>query len=118
MTKNAQAVLNLRLATNESYQDRNQARQERTEWHTVVVWGKRAEALGTIIRKGARLFIEGRIQTTPWQDRDGKKMNKTEIVATNIVLFPDGQKSAVNRKSEPAPAGDVGGGYGDDDIPF
>jgi single-strand DNA-binding protein len=86
MTSGGQAVLKLRVATAESYLDRNRARQERTEWHSVVVWGKRAEALGKILGKGSRIFVEGALRTSSYDDRDGNKRYKTEIVANNIIL--------------------------------
>ncbi len=86
MTSGGQAVLKLRLATAETYLDRNRNRQERTEWHSVVVWGKRAEALGKILSKGSRLFVEGSLRTSSYDDRDGNKRYKTEIVANNIIL--------------------------------
>lgn len=86
MTSGGQAVLKLRLATAETYLDRNRNRQEKTEWHSVVVWGKRAEALGKILSKGSRLFVEGSLRTSSYDDRDGNKRYKTEIVANNIIL--------------------------------
>ncbi|HWZ93453.1 MAG TPA: single-stranded DNA-binding protein, partial [Polyangiaceae bacterium] len=86
MTNGGQAVLKLRLATSESYLDRNKVRQDRTEWHSVVVWGKRAEALGKFLTKGARIFVEGGLRTSNYEDKDGKKVYRTEIVASNIIL--------------------------------
>lgn len=86
MTSGGQAVLKLRVATAETYLDKNRNRQERTEWHSVVVWGKRAEALGKILSKGSRIFIEGALRTSSYDDRDGQKRYKTEIVANNIIL--------------------------------
>ena len=86
MTSGGQAVLKLRLATSETYLDRNKTRQERTEWHNVVIWGKRAEALAKIITKGTRVFIEGGLRTTSYEDREGKKVYRTEIVASNLLL--------------------------------
>jgi single-strand DNA-binding protein len=145
MTSGGQSVLKMRLATTESYLDRNKARQERTEWHSVVLWGKRAEALGKFLTKGTRLFIEGAIRTSSYDDRDGNKRYKTEVVANNIILAGRGGGSEGGGggrgggggggygggRSEPAPAApDEGGealddGYGggagggsDDDIPF
>jgi single-strand DNA-binding protein len=91
MTSSGQAVLKLRLATSETYLDRNKARQERTEWHNVVIWGKRAEALSKIISKGTRIFIEGGLRTSSYDDRDGNKRYRTEIVATNILLQGQGR---------------------------
>jgi single-strand DNA-binding protein len=86
MTGSGQAVLKLRLATSESYLDRNKVRQDRTEWHSVVVWGKRAEALGKFLTKGSRIFVEGGLRTSSYEDKDGKKVYRTEIVANNIIL--------------------------------
>jgi single-strand DNA-binding protein len=135
MTPRGQAVLKMRLATSESYLDRNRVRQERTEWHQVVVWGKRAEALAKFLTKGSRLFVEGGLRTSSYDDREGNKRYKTEIVANNIILAGSGGgRGASSRPStaeaatpddsgEPAPS--AGGGYeddfsggGDDDIPF
>ncbi|MEM8607125.1 MAG: single-stranded DNA-binding protein [Myxococcota bacterium] len=122
-TQNGQAVLRLRLATTESYMNRAGERQQRTDWHTVIIWGKRGEALNNILSKGRSICAEGRIQYRQWEDKDGNKRNSTEIVATNIVLLG-------GRRDSGGP-GDFGGGgggsgsgappadeFGDDDIPF
>lgn len=124
MTPGGSAVLKLRLATNESYVDRNKQRQERTEYHSVVLWGKRAEALAKILSKGSRLFIEGGLRTSSYDDRDGNKRYKTEIVATNVLLQGGGER----RRSEPGGYEDGSSGPSrddgydappdDDDIPF
>lgn len=124
MTNGGNAVLNMRLATSETYLDKNRVRQERTEWHNVVVWGKRAEALGKFLTKGTRLFVEGGLRTSSYEDREGNKRYKTEIVATNVILAGggDGKRGAGSGappQSKPADSyeyGDTGGG--DDDIPF
>jgi single-strand DNA-binding protein len=133
MTSNGQAVLKMRLATTESYVDRNRVRQERTEWHSVTVWGKRAEALGKFLTKGTRLFIEGGLRTSSYEDREGNKRYRTEVVASNVILAGSGGRGGPGRSEEPGPpqddepsrapsAGyddqDYGGGGGDDDIPF
>jgi single-strand DNA-binding protein len=127
MTNNGQAVLRIRLATSESYLDKNRTRQERTEWHSVVVWGKRAEALGKILSKGARIFIEGGLRTSNYDDREGNKRYKTEIVANNIILAGGGRGGGSSGGSR-APAPDDPDQYQrgndepddtyDDDIPF
>jgi single-strand DNA-binding protein len=85
VTPGGQAVLKLRLATNESYLDRNNVRQERTEWHRVTIWGRRAEALGKLLTKGDSLFIEGRLQTSSYE-KNGEKRYSTEVVANNVIL--------------------------------
>jgi single-strand DNA-binding protein len=86
MTNSGQAVLKMRVATSESYLDRNRERQERTEWHNVVIWGKRAEALSKILSKGSRIFVEGGLRTSSYDDRDGNKRYRTEVVSSNILL--------------------------------
>ena len=119
-TQNGQAVLRLRLATTESYVNRAGERQQRTDWHTCIVWGKRGEALNNILSKGRPICVEGRIQYRQWEDKDGNKRTSTEIVATNIVLLGSGRG-----RDSSAPS-DIGGGastppsddFGDDDIPF
>lgn len=138
-TQGGQAVLNLRLATTETFFNRDKERQQRTEWHTVVVWGRRGEALNKILSKGRSICVEGRIQTRRWEDRDGNKRYGTEIVATNVILI--GGRSAAAHSSEyvgydnntqstnyenddsdfdnSSPNNDGGGGhFDDDDIPF
>jgi single-strand DNA-binding protein len=86
-TQGNQAVLKIRLATSESYQDKAGERQERTEWHTVTVWGKRAEGLSRVLSKGSRIYAEGRIQSRQWEDKDGNKRTTTEINAHEILLL-------------------------------
>src|SRR4051812_17831800 len=85
-TQGGQAVLNMRLATTESYLDKDKVRRERTDWHNVVVWGKRGEGLAKILTKGSSLFVEGSLRTSSYDDREGNKRYKTEIVANNILL--------------------------------
>src|SRR5258708_11172260 len=85
-TQSGSAVLNMRLATTESYLDRNKVRQERTDWHSVVLWGKRGEALAKFLTKGSTVFIEGGLRTSSYDDKEGKKRYKTEVHATNLIL--------------------------------
>ncbi len=85
MTAGGQAVLKLRLATTETFLDKTNTRQERTEWHTVTVFGKRGEALAKILAKGANIFVEGGLRTSSYE-KDGEKRYRTEIVASNILL--------------------------------
>ncbi len=85
-TQGGQAVLNMRLAINESYLDKDKVRRERVEWVAVVVWGKRGEALAKILTKGSSVFVEGSLRSSSYDDRDGNKRYKTEINANNIVL--------------------------------
>jgi single-strand DNA-binding protein len=85
-TQGGQAVLNMRIATTESYLDKDKVRRERTDWHNVVVWGKRGEALGKFLTKGTTIFIEGSIRTSSYDDKEGNKRYKTEIHAQNVIL--------------------------------
>ena len=86
MTNNGTAVLKMRLATSETYLDRNKQRQERTEWHNVVVWGRRAEALGKFLGKGDRLLVEGSLRTTSYDDRDGNKKSSSPAAAAAAAV--------------------------------
>lgn len=100
-----QAVCELRLATNESFTDKNQQKQERTEWHRVVVWGKQGENCAQYLDKGRSVYIEGRLQTRSWDDKNsGEKRYMTEIVA-NTVQFLGGREGGGG-------SGGGGGGYG------
>lgn len=120
MTQGGQGVLNLRLACSETYLDKDRKRQERTEWITCIVWGKRGEALSRILKKGDRILVEGSLRTSSYDDRDGNKRYKTEVVAREVLLqgSPGGKRE---RAAEPAPDQDpsnMGGFDVDDDIPF
>ena len=81
------AVANFSVATNETWNNRDGQKEERTEWHRVVVFGKLADICGQYLSKGKQIFVEGRLQTRTWDDRDGNKKSTTEIVATNIVML-------------------------------
>ena len=86
-TGGGQAVANFSVATDESYKDRNGEKQKRTEWHKIVVWGKQAEIAHQYLKKGSLVFIEGRIQSREWQDKEGQKRTSFEIVATNFRML-------------------------------
>ena len=108
-TQSGQAVLHMRLATTESYLDKDKVRRERTDWHNVVVWGKRGESLAKILKKGSSIFVEGSLRTSSYDDREGQKRYKTEVIASNIILA--GGKRA-ERQDDDGPPADDGGGYG------
>ena len=110
---NSGAVLNLRLATTETWIDKNKEKQERTDWHSVTLWGRRGEALAGILRKGSQLLVEGRLSTSSYE-KDGQKRYKTEVVATNVVLV-GGKPSAERRPERGDAAGDFGEG---EEIPY
>jgi single-strand DNA-binding protein len=104
-TGSGQAVANFSLATDESYKDRNGERQKRTEWHKIVVWGKQAEIAQQYLKKGSLIFIEGRIQSREWQDKEGQKRTSFEIVASNFRMLGGRAESAAA-----AGGGEAGGG--------
>jgi len=136
-TPSGQAVANFRIATSESWTDKSGQKQERTEWHRIVVWGKLGELCGEYLAKGRQCFVEGRLQTREWTDKENKKNYTTEVVATNVVFLGgrDGAGAGAGRGGgagrgrddfgAPPPGMDdmggppSGGGQGgDDDIPF
>lgn len=90
MTQGGKAILKIRLATAESYLDKSNTRQERTEWHSVTLFGNRAEALSRILKKGARVFVEGSLHTSSY-DKGGEKRYRTEVNVSNVILC-GGQK--------------------------
>jgi single-strand DNA-binding protein len=101
-TGGGQAVANFSVATDESYKDKNGERQKRTEWHKIVVWGKQAEIAQQYLKKGSLIFIEGRIQSREWQDKEGQKRTSFEIVASNFRML--------GGRAEGAAAASAGGG--------
>lgn len=124
-----QAVCNFSLATDESFRDRNGERQKRTEWHKIVVWGKQAEIAQQYLKKGSLIYVEGRIQSREWTDKEGQKRTSFEIVANNFRMLgsrADSMAAAARAPTggdfeEPAaPAGDESAGpeVTDEDIPF
>lgn len=86
-TSNGGAVANFSMATSESWNDKGGQKQEKTEWHRIVVWGKLAELCGQYLSKGRQAFIEGRLQTREWTDKDGHKRYTTEIIAQNVQFL-------------------------------
>ena len=126
-TQSGSAVTNARLATSDTWKDRQTGeQQERTEWHRIVFFGKLAEIAGEYLRKGSKVYVEGRLQTRKWQGQDGQDRYTTEIVANDMQMLdsrsggqgapqgqPQGQQQHQPPQSQqPAPAGAF-----DDDIP-
>ncbi|HEY3356881.1 MAG TPA: single-stranded DNA-binding protein [Polyangia bacterium] len=103
-----QAVCELRLATTDNYAGKDGAKQESTEWHSVVVWGKQAESCARYLSKGRQVYVEGRLRTRSWE-KDGAKQYRTEVVASTVQFL-----SGAGKGDGPAAAqtGD------DDSIPF
>jgi single-strand DNA-binding protein len=121
-TKDGQAVANFTLATTENFGGREGKREERTEWHRIVVWGKTAENCAQYLSKGRTVYIEGRIQTREWEDKEGQKRKTTEVVAQTVQFLggPRGSGTGPARESGgfDGPAGDAPAPAGGDDIPF
>ncbi len=140
-TPSGQSVANFTLATNESWTDKQGQKQERTEWHRVVVWGKLADLCGQYLSKGRQCFIEGKLQTRQWQDKDGQTKYTTEVLASTVqFLGGNAQQGAGqgagnygNQQQYGSPSNSFGGGnapmamdttqmaepsFTEDDIPF
>lgn len=117
------AVLTLSLATNTSYKDTEGKNQEKTEWHRVVAWRKLAEIIGQYAKKGSRIYVEGKLTTRSWTDKDGGKRYTTEIQADSIQLLEGRGEREGSEGMEAPPPGDTdfsGGheGVQEDDLPF
>ena len=98
-TASGTAVCNLSLATGEFYKDQNGERHEKTEWHRVVVWDRQAENCSKFLNKGSQIFVEGRLQTRSWEDKNGQKRYTTEVTANN-VQFLGGNQAGVGAGGE------------------
>ena len=123
-TPGGSAVANFSLATDETWKDKAGEKQQKTEWHNIVVWGKLAEICGQYLNKGKLIYIEGRLQTREWDDKDGNKRKTTEVVASDMVMLGskgEGGGSGQPRESprQPVQAAETPDhGITDDDIPF
>lgn len=119
-TSSGSAVATFSMATDERWTDSEGQRQVRTEWHNIVAWRKLGEICGQYLKKGRLIFIEGRIQTREWDDRDGNKRRTTEIVASNMQMLETrtstGGGAPVAEAKESTDAMEIG--ITDDDIPF
>jgi len=130
------AVTNIRIATSESWKDKaSGAQQERTEWHSIALFGRLGEIAAEYLRKGSQVFVEGKLRTRKWQDKQGNDRYTTEIIADNMQMLgarggamgapggaeragsPTGAQSRDEFDQSPAPAG-AGKDDFDDDIPF
>ena len=124
---NGNAVANITLATSESWKDKSSGeQQEKTEWHRVVMFRRLGEIAGEYLKKGSKVYIEGKLQTRKWQDNSGNDRYTTEIVADQMQMLDSRGGSSANFSGEsksapamaPAPAAAAAGGDFDDDIPF
>jgi single-strand DNA-binding protein len=135
-TPSGQQVASFTLATNRKWKDKNGQRQEQTEWHQIVCWGRQAEVAGQYLTKGKQIYVEGRLQTRSWDDKQsGEKRYRTEVICDNFQMLGsrggdfEGARGghAEGPSYDEGPAGGGGGGTGgtggfgepeDDDIPF
>ncbi len=131
-TPNGQAVTQFTVAVNRNYKDQSGEWQEETEWFRVVVWGQQAERAAEYLRKGNKVYIEGRLQTRQWEDQSGQKRYTTELVANQVTNLErrtrDESEDAAaaappDARADPRPAGDGDGGEklddgNFDDLPF
>ena len=125
-TNTGSAVANFPIATSEQWNDRDGKRQERTEWHNIVVWGKQAESCGQYLAKGRQVYVEGSIRTRSYDDKSGVKRYVTEIVAQRIQFLGGGGGTRLPQQQGGEPSDEMGmGGMGgggqppmDDDVPF
>lgn len=121
-TQGGAPVANLRLATSESWKNKNGQKEERTEWHRIVVWAKLAELAAQYLSKGRQIYVEGRLQTRSWDDKEGHKRYSTEVVATNIqFLGGASERAPMDTKGMPEdlpPPPENIGGASEEDIPF
>lgn len=134
-TAGGSAVTNIRIATNETWKDKQTGeQQERTEWHSVVFFARLAEIAAEYLRKGSTVYVEGRLQTRKWQDKDGQDRYSTEIVANEMQMLggrggagggsmpeEDGGQTSAPARRRPAAAASGGSAPAedfDDDIPF
>ena len=130
-TPGGAAVATLNMATTEVWNDKAGQKQEKTEWHRVVLWGKTAESLAEYLTKGKQIYVEGRLQTRQWDDKDGNKRYTTEIRSDRVVLLSGGGGGRGGGMSRSSGADEGMGGHApgpghdgpdqpltDDDIPF
>jgi single-strand DNA-binding protein len=128
-TTGGDAVTNIRIATTDTWKDKAGEKQEKTEWHSVVFFGRQAEIAGEYLKKGRQIYVEGRLQTRKWQDKEGQDRYTTEIVADRMQMLGSRQgagDAGAREAKEPAAAGEdkaakkPAGKFDDmdDDIPF
>ena len=127
-TGSGKAVCKFSLATSSTWNDNDGNKQERTEWHNIIVWGKQGENCGKFLSKGRQVFVEGEIRSRSYDDKDGNKRYITEIIAQNVRFLGGGSGGGGSRggsgdpgfPEEPAAGSSGGGGAAadDDDIPF
>ncbi len=117
-TTSGSPVCNFSLATDESYTDKSGERQKKTEWHNIVAWKKLAENCAKLLSKGSLCYVEGKLQTREWNDRDGNKRRTTEIVINRMRILTPRNGVAPDVEAGIEPPGDTAPEITDDDVPF
>ncbi len=117
-TPGGKAVASLRLATSEQWTGKDGEKTEKTEWHRVVAWGRLGEICGEYLKKGSQVYIEGRLQTRSWEDREGGKRYTTEIIALTMQMLGPAAKSGKAASVDESFPSDEPITIPDDDIPF
>ncbi len=117
-TPNGRARATFSVATTEKWTDQDGNKQERTEWHNVVVWGKQGETCGQYLSKGRQVFVEGSIRSRQYEDKDGNKRYITEIVARDVRFLGGARGAQGHEASVSAPVGEDAAPPAEDDIPF
>jgi single-strand DNA-binding protein len=122
-TPGGAAIAKFSLATTEKWTDKSGTLQERTEWHNIDLWGKQAETLNEYLRKGKQVYVEGRLQTDEYTDKEGVKRKSTRVRCDRVVLLGGGGggRGGMDRGAEEMPrgtSGDIAEPLTDDDIPF
>ena len=118
-TPSGEQVANFSLATTESWTDKSGERQERAEWHRIVLWRRLAEVAGQYLKKGSKIYIEGKLQTRSWEDQNGQKRYTTEVVANSMEMLDGGQAAVAEvDMAYNAREGAAAGAPSDDGLPF
>ena len=117
-TSDGTAVANFSLATNEQWTNKDGEKTEKTEWHRIVAWGRLGEICGEYLKKGSQVYIEGRIQTRAWEDRDGNKRYTTEIIAQAMQMLGSSMKEGQARSIDERYPIEEPISIPEDDIPF
>jgi single-strand DNA-binding protein len=117
-TPDGTMVVNFSMATDENYKNKQGEKVSKTEWHHIVTFGKLAEICGKYLLKGKLIFIEGKLQTSTWDDKDGKKQSKTEIIANNMTMLSKGQDAVTDDQSHGETMSREKTPMIDDDVPF
>ena len=117
-TPSGKSVANFRIATSEQWTNKDGEKEERTEWHRIVAWGRLGEICGEYLHKGKQVYVEGRLQTKTWEDRDGNKRYTTEIIAQAMQMLGAAGKEERSRSAEDRFPVEEPVTIPDDDIPF